>query len=154
MIPDKTLNALQNGFGHFGSASIKNIPFHTDALGLKLNQKDNIITCFVIKKDSQKLINNLMETKRVSYFCGLPSHEAYNFKGKFLEKFDLGEDELKISKNFRGIIRSTLLSLGISEEGADNMVGSAPDTGLTFKVERIFKQTPGPEAGKEIDFIK
>ena len=153
MIPNLTIEALQNGFGHFGSASKERKPFHADALGLRLNQKENLLSCFIIEKNSKILIQNLNETKRVSYFCGLPSHEAYNFKGLFLEKFQLGEEDLKISKIFREEIRNTLLSLGISKDGAENMVGTPPDIGLTFRVEKIFKQTPGPEAGKELDFI-
>jgi hypothetical protein len=32
------------------------------------------------------------------------------------------------------------------------MLGTAPDLGITFKVEKIFNQTPGPEAGQELPF--
>ena len=152
MIPDFTLEALKNGFGHFGSCSKDNIPSHTDALGLLVDQKKLFLTCFVIEEKSTNVINDLLNHGRVSYFCGLPSHEAYNFKGQFIDKIKLTSNELEISELFRKSISDSLLSFGIPEEGIRNMVGTPPDIGLKFKVEKIFQQTPGPDAGKEIEF--
>ena len=153
MIPDFTLEALNNGFGHFGSCSKENIPCHTDALGLLIDQKKSNLTCFVIEEKSSNVIKQLLSHGRVSYFCGLPSHEAYNFKGQFIEKIKLSSNELDISKLFRQSISELLLSFGMSEDGIKNMVGTPPDIGLKFHVEKIFQQTPGPDAGKEIEFI-
>jgi len=42
--------------------------------------------------------------------------------------------------------------MGIPEEALTQAFGSAPDLGITFKVEKIFNQTPGPEAGQELPF--
>ena len=44
-----------------------------------------------------------------------------------------------------------LLSIGISKESAGKMFGKTPDLSIVFKIENIFIQTPGPQAGKEID---
>jgi len=42
--------------------------------------------------------------------------------------------------------------MGITTEAFEQSFGMTPDLGLTFKVEKIFKQTPGPEAGQELNF--
>ena len=43
-------------------------------------------------------------------------------------------------------------SVGIPSEAVERMLGTPPDLGVTFRVEKIFIQTPGPEAGQEIPF--
>jgi hypothetical protein len=42
--------------------------------------------------------------------------------------------------------------MGIAPEATMKLVGTPPDLGITFKVENIFNQTPGPEAGQELPF--
>ena len=41
-------------------------------------------------------------------------------------------------------------SIGMSKEGALSKYGIIPDIGIKFKVDKVFVQTPGPDAGKEI----
>ena len=43
-------------------------------------------------------------------------------------------------------------SMGLPEDAINSMFGRVPDVGLQFKVDHIFKQTPGPEAGQELEF--
>jgi len=38
----------------------------------------------------------------------------------------------------------------MSKEGALSKYGAIPDIGIKFKVDKVFVQTPGPDAGKEI----
>ena len=37
------------------------------------------------------------------------------------------------------------------EEAAMEKYGKVPDIGITFKVDKVFVQTPGPDAGKLIN---
>ena len=152
MIPDLTLEALANGFGHLGSASADLKTTHTDTLSASVDQENDTVTCFALSFLAGPTLENMKATGRVSYFFGLMSHEAYQFKGQFIETRDLTEAELAQSEGFRKVIAENLGSIGISPEAEMKLVGTAPDLGITFKVENIFTQTPGPEAGKEIPF--
>ena len=150
MIPSKTLNALQTGFGHFGVASKENKTRHVDTLGSRFDQSNDIISCFFVKGECVEIIKYLNDSGRVSLFVGMVSHEAYNFKGKFIECFDLSVDDIEYSKNYLKNVMETVESLGLPREAVLNKYDMVPDIGIRFKVDKVFVQTPGPEAGKEI----
>jgi len=152
MIPEQTLEALTNGFGHMGSASVDLKTAHTDTLGASVDPANDTVTSFVLSFLAGPVLENFKSTGRVSYFVALPSHEAYQFKGQFIETRQLTEDELAHSEQFRNAAQEYMVGNGIPAEPAAQMLGTAPDLGITFKVEKIFNQTPGPEAGQELPF--
>ena len=78
------------------------------------------------------------------------THEAYNFKGEFQEIFNLDSDALDISENYRNNVIDVITSVGLSKDAALDKFGKVPDLGITFKVDKVYIQTPGPDAGKEI----
>ena len=150
MIPDLTINALQEGLGHFGVSSSKNKTVHVDTLGVKIDNIQSTLTCFVINSECKKVLQYLSETGRVSFFVGMISHEAYNFKGQFLSSKKLNNEDLKISENYTNNVIDIITSVGLSKDAAVEKYGKVPDLGITFKVDKVYIQTPGPEAGKEI----
>ena len=151
MIPNLTLNALQNGFGHFGVASKSNKTRHVDTLGLTINSSNSSLTCFVIKSECEEILEYLRESGRISFFVGMISHEAYNFKGQF-ESFNLlNENDLKVSEEYRSNVINTITNIGMPREAATEKYNKVPDIGITFKVDKVFVQTPGPDAGKLIN---
>ena len=152
MIPEQTLEALANGFGHLGSASADLKTSHTDTLSASVDPANDTVTSFVLSFLAGPVLENFKSTGRVSYFVALPSHEAYQFKGQFIETRQLTEDELAHSEQFRNAAQEYMVGNGIPAEPAAQMLGTAPDLGITFKVEKIFNQTPGPEAGQELPF--
>ena len=152
MIPEQTLEALTNGFGHMGSASVDLKTAHTDTLSASVDPANDTITSFVLSFLAGPVLENFKSTGRVSYFVGLPSHESYQFKGQFIETRQLTEDELAHSEQFRNAAQENLVGMGIPAEPAAQLFGTAPDLGITFKVEKIFKQTPGPDAGQDLPF--
>ena len=152
MIPELTLEALTMGFGHLGSVNAEKKPSHTDTFSASFDHDKDTVTCFVLGSLAGPVLENLKATGRVSYFFGLPSHEAYQFKGQFIGTRELVETELAQSEKVRKYIKEMMSSMGIPTEAFEHSFGMTPDLGLTFKVEKIFKQTPGPEAGQELNF--
>ena len=84
MIPDHTLEALANGFGHLGSASADLKPIHTDVFSASVDQQNDIVTCFTLNFLAKPVLEKMKDTGRVSYFFGLMTHEAYQYKGQFI----------------------------------------------------------------------
>ena len=78
------------------------------------------------------------------------SHEAYNLKGQYVSSKKLDNSDLKISKNYTNKVIDIITSVGLSKEAALEKYGKVPDLGITFKIDKVYIQTPGPEAGKEI----
>ena len=150
MIPNVTINALEQGLGHFGVSSKSNKTLHEDTLGVKIDNLRSKLTCFVINSECKNVLQYLSETGRVSFFVGMISHEAYNFKGQFVSTEKLNNEDLKISENYRNNVIDVIINLGLSEDAALDKFGKVPDLGITFKVDKVYIQTPGPDAGKEI----
>ncbi len=150
MIPDLTINALQEGLGHFGVSSKNNKTVHVDTLGVKISNTKSTLTCFVINDECNKVLQYLSESGRVSFFVGMISHEAYNFKGQFVSSEKLNNEDLKISENYRNNVINVITSVGLSKDSAFDKFGKVPDLGITFRVDKVYIQTPGPDAGKEI----
>ena len=150
MIPNVTINVLEQGFGHFGVSSKSNKTVHVDTLGVKIDNKKSTLTCFVINSECKKVLEYLDESGRISFFVGMISHEAYNLKGQYVSSEKLNNLDLEISKNYTNKVIDIITSVGLSKEAAIEKYGKAPDIGITFKVDKVYIQTPGPEAGKEI----
>lgn len=151
MIPNLTFNALQNGLGHFGVASKSNKTRHVDTLGVSFDSSASLLTCFVIKSECEQILKCLSESGRISFYVGMVSHEAYNFKGQFVNFNSISENDAKVSKEYRNNVINTISNIGISIEAATEKYGKVPDTAITFKVDKVFIQTPGPDAGKLIN---
>ena len=150
MVPSFTLNALSSGLGHFGVAFNQIEIRHIDTYGAIVNNSKTNITCFVRSSESSAVLDILKKTSKVSYYVGMITHEAYNFKGEFQEVIDLDSDSLNISENYRKNLIDVLSGLGLNTEAVKNRYDEAPDLGIIFKVKKVFIQTPGPEAGKII----
>ena len=150
MIPNVTINALEQGLGHFGVSSNRNKTVHVDTLGVKIDKIKSTLTCFVINSECKKVLEYLNESGRISFFVGMISHEAYNLKGQYVSSEKLNNSDLKISKNYTNNVIDIITSVGLSKEAALEKYGKVPDLGITFKVDKVYIQTPGPEAGKEI----
>ena len=117
MIPERTHEALKNcGIGHIGSANADLKTTHTETLGASLDNENNTVTCFVLSLLAEPILKNLREKGRVSFFFGLPSHEAYQFKGQFLETREITEEELANTEKVLSVTKDMFDSIGIPSE--------------------------------------
>ena len=98
MIPETTFEVIKEGFGHIGTASNDKMPSHTDTLGAVINDTKDSITFFVRKSLSEQVLANLEENGKATVFIGVVSHEAYQFKGEFVEAKTLSSEEREVSK--------------------------------------------------------
>ena len=151
MVPLLTLNALSSGLGHLGVAFENNHIRHVDTYGALVNDCKTNITCFVRSSESKDVLNILKKFPKISYYVGMISHEAYNFKGEFNEVFNLDTDALGLSENYRNKLIDALSSVGLDREAVENKFKEPPDLGINFMVNKVFIQTPGPEAGNIIE---
>ena len=151
MIPAITLNALNSGLGHFGVALDRKHIRHIDTYGAIVSESKTNIICFIRSSESEDVLNILEKSPRVSYYVGMITHEAYNFKGDFQNSFSLEANFLKISENYRNNLIGVLSGLGLDKEALEKKYNDAPDLGINFMVDKVFIQTPGPEAGKVIE---
>ena len=151
MIPENTFEVIREGFGHIGTASNEKMPSHTDTLGAVINDKKDSITFFVRKSLSEKVLANLEENGKATVFIGVVSHEAYQFKGQFVEARTLSYQEQEVSEKNRNQFIEIMGGMGLPKPAVQRLFGVEPDIGITIKINDVFVQTPGPEAGKRLE---
>ena len=150
MIPENVQNVLTTGVGHIGTVSQDNKPFHADLLGINSEKETGVVSCCLNKNASLKFLDHVEKTGRISLFVGVISHEAYNLKGRLETLGSTSSIEKEICKKFSVGILELYSQMGMDKNLANKFWGMEPDTALTFSVEKIFIQTPGPDAGKEM----
>ena len=150
MISDQVYNVLTTGIGHIGCSSSALKPFHADALGICCDQAKGSIVCCLNTKANEPFLENVKIGSRVSLFVGVISHEAYNLKGDVTDLRDVNDFEKTVCEDLRQKIYGLYSELGIPENLADKYWLKSTDIALVFSVNKVFVQTPGPDAGKQI----
>lgn len=150
MISDNVYNVLTNGIGHIGCTSSSLKPFHADPLGICCDQAKNIIVCCLNKKTNKPFLEHVEIGSRVSLFAAVISHEAYNLKGAVIELRDVNDYESQVCDDLREKMYGFYGELGIPKNLADRYWLKPIDIAVVFSVDKVFVQTPGPDAGKEI----
>ena len=81
-----------------------------------------------------------------------PSHETYQFKGKFLRHRPIGESDLIIVERIRErfVKRLKPLNADIPVSILGDFILN-PSLAVEFEVHDIFVQTPGPGAGGRVE---
>ena len=150
MIPENVFTVATTGVGHIGCVSSALKPFHADALGIACERKNEEVTCFLNKGSSTKFLENVDCQSRVSLFVGVISHEAYNLKGVITKLRKVRENDILLCSEFKKGVYKLYGEMGISESLADKYWKKPPEIAVVFEVDKIFVQTPGPDAGKQI----
>lgn len=136
-----------------GSRDAKLRPRLTSALGVKLDAAAGVATVFVQEARIAPLLPDLRSNGRIAMYAGSPTHEAYQFKGRFEESRSADEKETAFVELSRSQVLAFAIQCGYPEQLARPWIlGSTylPAVAVRFRVEHVFVQTPGPEAGKEL----
>jgi hypothetical protein len=154
MISEKLVEFIHGPvFMAIGTRNEKLRPAHTFIAGAIVGQDRETITCFVLQSRAEKIIGNLENNGRIALNVGSPSHEAYQLKGRYLSVRPTDAKDVAIQEIYRAKLLALMLQYGYPEQIAKPLILGAryqPAVAITFRVEEIFLQTPGPEAGKKL----
>lgn len=152
MIPEKFID-----FAHgpkllfFGSRNAKLRPTATWAFGALADGNKGIITAIVPEIEGAQTFENLAENGRACLVISdPPTHETYQFKGQHRETRSCTEADYTVQEIYISKLIAHLESLGYGEHIWGPFVKN-PAMAVTFEVEDIFVQTPGPGAGDKIE---
>ena len=154
MIPDRIVEVIHGpAFMHAGTRDEKLRPAHTFVIGAVVRPDRAAITFFVPESRSERILSDLKSNGKVALAVGLVTHEAYQLKGVYVASRPTDAKDLVVQEIYRAKLVFAALESGYPEPIAKPFVrGFAyqPGVAITFQVEAIFLQTPGPEAGKKI----
>jgi hypothetical protein len=154
MISEKLVEFIHGPvFLSIGTRDERLRPAHTFVIGAVVNQDRETIRCFVPQSRARRIIGNLENNGRIALTAGHPSHECYQLKGRYVSARPVEAQEVAIQEIYRTKLLAVMLQYGYPEQIAKPLILGfqyQPAVAITFRVEEIFLQTPGPEAGKKI----
>jgi hypothetical protein len=154
MLSDRIIEVIQGpAVMYAGTRDERLRPTQTLVVGAVVHPDLETVTFFVPESRSARILSDLTNNGRVALAVGLVTHEAYQLKGAYIASRSVDAKERAVQEIYRSKLLSALLQAGYPEQIAKPFVlGFAyqPGVAITFRVEEIFLQTPGPEAGKRI----
>ena len=154
MIPDRVVELLHGpAFMQVGTRDAELRPAHAWAIGALAHADRETVTFFVPESRSARVLSNLQYNGRVAMGIALASHEAYQLKGTYLSSRPTGAEDVALQEAYRAKWFAAARQAGYPDEIARPLtLGFAyrPGVAITFRVEEIFLQTPGPGAGNKM----
>jgi hypothetical protein len=124
-------------------------PAHTCAVGAIVDDDRRTVTFFVPESRSARLLSDLRDNGRVAFSFGWVSHEAYQLKGTYLSSRPTTSEDIALQDAYRMKLLAAFRHVYSEEMARPYTLGVAyqPGVAVTFRVEEVFVQTPGPGAG-------
>jgi len=122
-------------------------------LGAVVDGDRRTVTFFVHEKRAKRIVADLEQNGRVALGFAQASHEAYQLRGKYISSRPSSEEDYAVQEAYKKIIRAGLMQF-FPEELATPIAAVEsdyrPSVAITFRVEEVFLQTPGPGAGTKM----
>jgi len=145
MIPGKIIDFMHGAvLAWVGTRDARLRPALTWAFGVRVSATGDEVTAFVPDVEIELTRSNLSQNDLVAS----TSHESYQFKGKLTGMRPTTEEERAVQDILRAKV-AALLTMFRPELVTGFVV--APSTAISFGVEQVFVQTPGPGAGRQLD---
>lgn len=154
MIPERVVEVLSGpAFMQVGTRNAGLRPAHAWVVGARVHPDRETVTFFVPEGRARRVLNDLEANARVALGASFASHESYQLKGTYVSARPTDAADLALQEAYRASLFSAAREAGYPEEIARPFtLGFAyrPGVAITFRVEEIFVQTPGPDAGRKI----
>ena len=154
MIPDRVVEVLSGpSYVQVGTRDESLRPAHTYAVGAIVHDDRRTVTVLVPTARAARILPHLEANGRIALGMALASHEAYQLKGTYVATRPTTPDDLARQEAYRKALLADALRAGYPEEIARPMTQGfayTPSVAITFRVEEVFLQTPGPGAGNRL----
>jgi len=152
MIPGKIAGFVENATVAMGGSRDSDLVPHVHRIsGLIVEPDHRTLTCLIAKGFTNDLLPSLEDNGKFALTVSdMPSHETYQFKGTYTGSRPIQESDMAAHERLRRRFTERVSNeFGIP---ADFLTPYVPPPGLavSFAVEEIFVQTPGPNAGRRI----
>jgi hypothetical protein len=153
MLPQRLVDHVHGPvLGWIGTRDARLRPTITWVMGARCAPATDEITLFIPDVEIERTLRNLEHNREVAAtFVHPVSHEAYQFKGKFGQTRPTNEEERAIQEIQREKVSALLVNIAKFPPELALGFRIYPSTALTYKVEQVFVQTPGPGAGRGLD---
>ena len=154
MIPDRVVEVLRGpSVMQLGTRDAELRPAHSYVAGAIVHDDRQTITFFVTERRSKRILSDLEHNGRVAMAIAQASHEAYQLKGSYVSSHPASDEEYAFQEAYRSKLWPALAEFWPEEMVKPMILGAVyrPSVAITFRVEEVFLQTPGPRAGSKMD---
>lgn len=119
--------------------------------GWRVEPDRRAMTCLIPGPYTDELLTSVEDNGRFAVTIEeIGPHETYQFKGRYLSSRPCDEDDLRLHRQVRDRFGKVVsATFGFEEEVCRSFV-LEPTLAVTFAIEEIFLQTPGPGAGRRL----
>jgi hypothetical protein len=120
--------------------------------GWRVDADGHTLTALVAEHFTTHLVESLEDNGELALTVEeFPSHETYQFKGRYLRHRPLQDEDIEVVGRIRErFLRSIRQLYADAPEHLLNAFILAPALAVEFDVREIFLQTPGPGAGARL----
>jgi hypothetical protein len=154
VIPDRVIEVLRGpSVIWLGTRDRELRPAHAYATAAVVHDDRQTVTFFVSEGRSKRALADLEDNARVALAFGQASHEAYQLKGSYLSSRAASDAEYALMEAYREKVWRGLAQYWPEELVKPMILGASyrPSIAITFRVEEVYLQTPGPGAGSRMD---
>jgi hypothetical protein len=154
VIPTRVVELLRGpSVMHAGTRDAALRPAHSQVTGAIFHDDRETVTFFVSESQARRIASNLEQNGRVALTIAQTSHEAYQLKGAYVSSRPTADSDYALQDSYRTEMISALTKFWPEEMVKPMILGHAyrPGVAITFRVEEIFQQTPGPGAGDKLE---
>jgi hypothetical protein len=154
MIPGKIIRFLEQhaNVAFAGTRDRELVPHGHKVCGWRVGDDQRTLTALVPREFTPGLVESLRENAELAVTIEeFPSHETYQFKGRYLSDRAPGPDDVEIVDRIRRrFVKSLRPIFADAPEEVLNAYVSDPSVAVEFEVLEIYLQTPGPGAGARL----
>jgi hypothetical protein len=154
LIPGKIVRFLEQraNVAFVGTRDRNLVPYGNRVSGWRIGADQRTMTILVPDAFTGRLVESLHQNGELAVTVEeFPSHETYQFKGRYLRHRDaLAEDVEAVDHVRRRFVRSVKPIFDIQSEDVMKAFVTRPILAVEFEVSEIYLQTPGPGAGSRL----
>jgi hypothetical protein len=154
MIPGKIVRFLEQyaNVAFAGTRDRELVPYGHRVCGWRVGADLRTMTAFIPEEFRPRLIESLQENGELAVTVEeFPSHETYQFKGRYIRDRDVLLDDIEtVDRIRRRFVRSLRPIFAGAPDDLLLAVVSPPALAIEFEVLEIYLQTPGPGAGTRL----
>jgi hypothetical protein len=154
MIPGKLVRFLEDwaNVGMLGTRDRNLVPYGHRVSGWRVAADRRTVTALISKRFTDRLVESLEDNGQVALVVEeFPSHETYQFKGRYLGHRPLEPGDLDAIERIRDRFERSMKPL--YPEAPNELLRAftlVPSLAVEFEVREIYLQTPGPGAGARL----
>jgi hypothetical protein len=133
------------------------IPSISRVLGCTTNSQGSLVRIFLVKSQALQLLRDVAATAEIAIVFSKPSsHKTLQLKGKDAHQSAILDSDLILIEGSLKGFSDDIFSLGYSREFAQafHHYSLTDLTAISFTPAAIYEQSPGPDAGKALEFSR